>query len=176
MNKVASVLETFKVGERNFWIAIIAVVVALFLGFVVFPWWYDMYYGAASNETAAVLSLRKIDALETLYAAAHADKGFACDFSLLRATEQASDPKDATEALSGDFHGYAFTLSGCTPQVNRIATHYQVTAVPTKPGSTGVHAFCTDQTSQLFYDEEGSPSQCLDARRLVPERWTLNKR
>src|SRR5580700_7021129 len=86
----ASVPEQFKVGEKNFWIAFIAFVVLLFLILVVFPWWHERYFGVAANESAAVGALRWVNALENQYAAAHADKGFACEFLLLQATEQMS--------------------------------------------------------------------------------------
>jgi hypothetical protein len=59
MNNVASVLETFKVGERNFSIAIIAIALLLFLGLVVFRWWYNMYYGwLATNPPRSFPSAR----------------------------------------------------------------------------------------------------------------------
>jgi hypothetical protein len=169
MNRSASFLERFKIGERNFWIALSAFIFLLFFVFTVVPWWRDEYFGAASNESAAVVSLHKVNALETSYSAAHLDKGFACEFQLLQAAERTSDPHQSTDALSGESSGYTFALIGCAPELNGIVTHYQVTAVPTKPGVSGVRVFCTDQTGQLFYDNDSSVLQCFAARQLVPE-------
>jgi hypothetical protein len=170
MNKSARFLDEFKIGERKFWIALSAFIFLLFFVFAVIPWWRDMYFGAASNESAAVVCLHKVNALEISYSAAHLDKGFACEFTLLQAAERNSDPHHLTEALSGESSGYTFALIGCTPEANGIVTHYQVTAVPSKPGVSGVRAFCTDQTGQLFYDNDSSVLRCFAARQLVSER------
>jgi hypothetical protein len=168
----ASVPEQFKVGEKNFWIAFIAFVVLLFLILVVFPWWHERYFGVAANESAAVGALRWVNALENQYAAAHADKGFACEFLLLQATEQMSGAaaRNPAEALSSKSHGYNFAFIGCATDAHGIVTHYQVAAVPVKPAVSGLWAFCTDQTGVLFYDDEASASQCLASRQTVPER------
>jgi hypothetical protein len=61
--------------------------------------WHDKYFGVAQNESAAVGGLRKINTLENQYAASHADKGFACELSLLRPIEAVTDPYDPTSAL-----------------------------------------------------------------------------
>jgi hypothetical protein len=71
MNKSAGFFEQFKIGERKFWIALSAVIFLLFFVFTVIPWWHDKYFGAASNESAAVVSLHEINALETSYSVAH---------------------------------------------------------------------------------------------------------
>jgi hypothetical protein len=168
----ASVLEQFKVGERNFWIASIAVVVLLFLVLVVFPWWHERYFGVAANESAAVGALRAVNTLENQFAAAHADRGFACEFPLLQVPEQMSGAavRNPTKALSGKSSGYNFSFIGCAADAHGIVTHYQVVAVPVTPAVTGLRAFCTDQTGALFYDDEASASQCLASRQPVTER------
>jgi hypothetical protein len=168
----ASVLEQFKVGEKNFWIASIAFVVLLFLIFVVFPWWHERYFGVAADESAAVGALRWVNTLENQYAAAHAAKGFACEFRLLQATEQMSGAaaRHPAEALSAKSHGYNFSFIGCAADAHGIVTHYQVAAVPMKPAVTGLRTFCTDQTGALFYDDEASASQCFASRETVSER------
>lgn len=170
MNKSARFLDEFKIGERKFWIALSAFIFLLFFVFAVIPWWRDTYFGAASNESAAVVCLHKVNALEISYSAAHLDKGFACEFTRLQAAERNNDPHHLTEALSGESNGYTFALIGCAPEANGIVTHYQVTAVPSKPGVSGVRAFCTDQTGQLFYDNDTSVLRCFAARQLVSER------
>jgi hypothetical protein len=111
----ARVLAQFKVGERNFWIASIAVVVLPFLVLVVSPWWHERYFGVAANESAAVGALRTVNTLENQYAAAHADRGFACEFPLLQVTEQMSGAavRNPTEAPAGKSTGYNFTFIGC---------------------------------------------------------------
>ena len=126
----------------------------------------------AANESAAVGALRTFNALENQYAAAHADRGFACEFRLLQKTEQRGGvaARNLTEALSGKSCGYNFAFIGCAADGDGIVAHYQVAAVPVKPGVTGLRAFCTDQTSVLFYDDEASTSQCLASRQTVPER------
>jgi hypothetical protein len=50
VNKSASFLEQFKIGERNFWIALSTFIFLLFFIFAVIPWWRDLYFGAASTN------------------------------------------------------------------------------------------------------------------------------
>jgi hypothetical protein len=85
--------------------------------------WHEAYYGMKANETAAITSLRKINLLESRYAAAHTDKGFACALSGPKATEQSNEAGSPTEALSGDSHGYQFALSGCNLDSGGIVTY-----------------------------------------------------
>jgi len=134
------------------------------------PWWHDKYFGVAGNESAAVSVLRNVNALERRRAATHDDKGFTCVMKQLRETQLTSDAYDSSAALlTGQSRGYRFALVGCAPEANGIVTHYQATAVPVNPYGTGVRAFCTDESSQLFYDNEASASQCLALRQVLAD-------
>lgn len=126
--------------------------------------------GVVKNEATAVSSLEKINTLEREYAVAHPTKGFACELSSLRQPEKTRDRYDATTALlAGEWSGYKFTVASCTAERNGTVAHYQITAVPIKLGGTGAHAFCTDDSRQLFYDNGGSPAQCLALRRALDD-------
>jgi hypothetical protein len=131
---------------------------------------HDKYFGVSKYEADAVDSLGKINSLENQYAAIHPDKGFACELTVFRPPQEsgtnASD--QISGALSVQQNGYEFALVGCTPEASGIVTHYQIVAVPIRPGGTGIRAFCTDQTGKLFYDLGGSPSECLASRREIP--------
>jgi len=129
------------------------------------PHFYDSNAGVRKNESAAVGSLAKINALQSKYAAAHPTEGFACQLQRLRPAEGKTTVYDPTTALlSGEWSGYKFALAGCTSAANGIITRYQITAVPSSRGLSGVRAFCTDESGKLFYEEKGSATECLSSR------------
>lgn len=122
-----------------------------------------------ANEAAAVSKLRTVVTLETKYAAAHSEKGFACELSLLRTSEQTrADDYDALSFLVKPTHaGYKFTLGNCYANTQGVVVHYQASAVPVESGRTGFRAFCTDDSGLLWYDAGGSATNCLASRRSL---------
>lgn len=133
------------------------------------PSFHDTHFGMAQNESAAVGSLRKLTSLENQYAAAHTDRGFACELTLLQPTEDMKETLGPSSALlTGKWSGYKFALVGCAPNASGVTTHYAVTAVPISPYRTGVRAFCSDESGSIFYDHTGSASECLAGRQLLP--------
>jgi type IV pilus assembly protein PilA len=144
---------------------ILTIVVVLFINT---PSFTDSHNGPRQNESAAVGSLRKINALERQHALRHATNGFACELSQLRSTDKANDQYDAIDApLNGEWSGYKFILATCVAETSGIISHYQAVAIPVDPGKTGVRAFCTDESGELFYDPDGSASGCLSTRRPI---------
>jgi hypothetical protein len=163
-------------GRRNskgwkFWTKLFVALIFLFAVLLFFsPSFHDTYFGVAKNESAAVGSLRKITTLETQYAAEHSNKGFACELPLLRPIEKLTDAYDPIAALlSGEWSGYKFAVVDCSAESNGIVTHYGVTAVPTNPGRSGIRAFCTDQSGQLYYSNEASASKCVATRQALSD-------
>jgi hypothetical protein len=95
----------------------------------------------------------------------HPNDGFACQLQRLRPAEDATTAYDPTTALlAGEWSGYKFVLSRCTPTEKGIVIRYQITAIPIARGVTGVRAFCADESGALFYEESGSASECLSSR------------
>ncbi len=134
------------------------------------PSFHDAHFGVARYESAAVGSLSKINELERQYASAHVDKGFACNLPLLLTTDKKSDEYDSTASLlSGEHAGYKFAVATCALDTTGKVSRYEITAVPTAFGRTGVRAFCTDQSGQLSYDQEGSGPRCLALRHPLPD-------
>jgi hypothetical protein len=132
------------------------------------PHFHDSHAGVRQNESAALGSLAKINALQSKYAVAHPNEGFACQLQLLRPAEDRTTVYDpATALLSGEWSGYKFVLVGCLPAANGIVIRYQITAVPVARGLTGMRAFCTDESGKLFYEENGSATECLSSRLPV---------
>jgi hypothetical protein len=170
MNPTLRGLERKNPKRWKFW-AILSIALIFLIGVLTFfsPSFHDKHFGVAQNESTAVGSLRKLNSLESQYAAAHADKGFACELTLLRPTEgmKKSFGPYAT-LLTGAWSGYKFDVVGCVPAANGMVTHYALTAVPVSPYRTGVRAFCTDDSGNLFFDYTGSGPECLAARQLLP--------
>lgn len=136
---------------------------------LVSPGFHDAHFGVAKNESTAVSSLLVINTLEKAYASTvHTGGGFSCQLPLLRPVAKIRDAYDPIGSLlAGTRSGYRFALVGCGAGANGIASHYELTAVPVKPGTTGIRAFCTDQSGQVFYDLHSSASQCLALRQSL---------
>jgi hypothetical protein len=142
--------------------------VSLLLAIAFSPHFHDSQAGVRQNESAAVGSLAKINSLQSKYAVAHPKEGFTCQLQRLRPPEDRTNAYDPTTALlSGEWSGYKFVLVGCAPAANRVVIRYQITAVPIARGLTGMRSFCTDEAGKLFYDENGSATECLSSRRPV---------
>jgi len=171
MNTPSSGLVQRNTKGWKLWAKFLIVFMALFAVLLLFsPSFHDKHFGVAQNESAAVGGLRKLNTLESQYAGAHPNKGFACELPLLRLSEKRDNAYDPIAALlAGDWSGYKFAVVGCVADAEGIVTHYSITAVPTSPGRTGIRAFCSDQSGQLFYDNEASASQCMAARHGLPD-------
>jgi hypothetical protein len=105
-----------------------------------------------------VSKLRAVTMLEKKFAAAHLDKGFACELSLLVPEEGEQNPVDYDPLrflTTGTSAGYKFALANCRTDAKGVVVHYEATAVPVERGKTGFHAFCTDDSGLLWYDAEG---------------------
>ena len=154
-------------SERSFWL-ILAITLIFLIVVAVLLFVPNHSHPPRQNEFAAIGGLRRVNTLETQYAVGHTDRGFACELPLLRPTEKVNDLYDPTSALlTGEWSGYRFGVAGCAADASGIVTHYQVVAVPVNPGRTGIRAFCTDQSGEVFYDPDGSGSKCLALRRPI---------
>jgi hypothetical protein len=168
MSVSRKVFRRTRIGWK-FWIpaGCLALLFAFFL--LLTPSVHDKYFGVAKNEATAVGSLHKIYELENAYATAHPDHGFACELNQLRADSHMPDGYAIFLNLrTGEWVGYKYEIVGCTQEKDGVFAHYQVTAVPLRPWTSGVRASCTDQTGSIFYDHTGSASECLAARQLLP--------
>jgi hypothetical protein len=52
------------------------------------------------------------------------------------------------------------------PKTNPVVNRYEVTAVPLRPQKTGIRAFCTDQSGEIFYELTGSAPGRRELRAL----------
>lgn len=164
-NIKANARESPKVGVR-------LILAALLLGlvgfFVLIPSHTDFHNGPRQNESAAIGSLRTLNTLEAQYAATHPEKGYACDLSLLNSAGKNNSAYDPTKALlTGVSSGYKFEIVGCEPDAQGVASHYRATAVPLRQAETGIRAFCSDESVQVFYDPGGSAASCLSMHRPI---------
>ena len=122
-----------------------------------------------AHEAVAVSKLLTVIELQSKYAAAHADKGFACELPLLKPAEQRDDADyDPFGFLAtGTWAGYRFALDGCQVDKRGTVAHYQASAVPIERGTTGFRAFCTDETGIVRYDNSGLKANCLASGRAL---------
>jgi type II secretory pathway pseudopilin PulG len=112
----------------------------------------------AANEASAAHSVRMIATAERAYSAQNPTQGFTCNL-----TDLNSAGLSDSDLLSGQKHGYVFTLQNCTVEsTGTPVTKFQVTAIPSSLNTTGTKAFCTDETGALRLDSHGSAQDCLD--------------
>jgi hypothetical protein len=123
------------------------------------------------NQYRAVRSIRDLSLAEHSYALQHPDAGFACDLGEL-GERGVGPPVGLIDRVlaSGTKSSYHFEI-GCAQSERKKATTYTITAVPTKPGTTGVYALCTDQTGEIWYSDNGSISDCLTKHKPIEQKY-----
>jgi hypothetical protein len=112
----------------------------------------------AANEASAAGSVRILETLEFDYSQQHPNQGFTCSLSELNSLGL-SDPR----LLSGRKNGYDFSLQNCAAASSGgPVTRFQIMAVPAVLHSSGMKAFCADETSAIRFDQDGSAQECID--------------
>ena len=109
----------------------------------------------AANQASAVGSLHTLNAVEVIYASTY-NTGFSPNLSSLGPGTGTSGPSaagviDSVLAGTGNTsvkNGYTFTYSANADSARRRET-YSLTAAPSKPGTTGVKYYYTDQTRKI---------------------------
>ena len=124
----------------------------------------------ATNETAAIGSLRAIASAEADYARNY-DKVFACTLAQLGPPLKNLKPgRDAagliSERLARDSvtNGYKFSVASCSD----TGRSYRLVAVPTELGTTGKRSFCSDQSAHIYYSDDGTADACLAQGKPLP--------
>ena len=123
------------------------------------------------NQRRAVASIQALNLAEQEYATLHPDTGFACNISDLGRNDSEVSRSALVDRVlvSGTSSWYHFDIR-CSPSVGRAAA-YRITALPVEPGVTGQYALCTDQSREIWYSENGSPSDCLATRKPVDRKY-----
>ncbi len=109
-----------------------------------------------ANESSAVGSVRNLVSAEISYQSTHPQAGFTCNLSDLSGLID-------SRLASGQKTGYVFALQNCTAEkTGDPASHFQITASPVTYNTTGVRAFCTDESGVTRLDNAGSAPGCVD--------------
>jgi hypothetical protein len=157
------------VRKRTFLLAVTAFFVALVLWLGISPPKTSRIF---LNQRRAVDSIRNLNLAEHEYATQHPNAGFACDLGYLgeHGSEALSRVALVDRILaSGTKSSYHFDIR-CSTGVGR-STAYTITAVPVEPGTTGQYALCTDQSGEIWYSENGSPSDCLVTHKPMERKY-----
>jgi type II secretory pathway pseudopilin PulG len=121
----------------------------------------------AANESSAVASVHAINRAELEYQTTYPSSGFTCRLESLGGSAGCTPSADHACLLdnalaSGNHNGYIFELRNCAPaQEGGPIMKYQLLARPARFNSTGVRAFCTDESFAIRFDPSGSADQCL---------------
>lgn len=117
----------------------------------------------AANESAAVASVRTLEAAEVTYSTLHPSQGYTCSLSDLAEANAIRGP-----LATGQKTGYAFELAGCSPGPDGGANvKYQVLAYPLRVNQSGVRAFCSDESAVIKADSSGSAQACVESGRAL---------
>jgi hypothetical protein len=99
-----------------------------------------------------------ITTAEVTYATTYADKGYTCELAELQ-NAQIID----TALASGQKTGYRFELRGCEAETpGGPNTKFRVVAYPLTQNTTGLKAFCSDESAIVKYDKSGSADNCVE--------------
>jgi competence protein ComGC len=121
----------------------------------------------AANEASAAHSVRTVATAERAYAAQHPTEGFTCNLADLNSAGLSD-----SDLLTGQKHGYVFTLQNCTvDSTGTPVTKFQVTAVPASLNATGAKAFCSDETNVVRSVSRGSAQEVsrVDRQFSLPQ-------
>ena len=111
----------------------------------------------AANEASAAASVRALVTAEVAYSSSHPDIGFTCSLSDLAGLIDG-------RLANGQKSGYAFELSGCGAETEgKGNTKYRVAAYPVTKNTTGIRAFCSDESAVIRVDSNGSAEGCLES-------------
>lgn len=128
------------------------------------------------NQMRAETTLRDVVRVQRNFEKRNQSLGFACTFDDLVHKSPDYDPEDLDRVTASGFRsGYLFELK-CAESSKSRNTRYVVTAVPAQPGLTGEFALCTDETGDIWADEEGSASACLKAKKPFKNNWQKHSR
>ena len=127
----------------------------------------------AANESSAVGSVRTIGTAEVTYSSSWGS-GYAASLANLGGGPGCV-ASQATACLIDDLlsvapftkSGYVFTAVGTLP-VNGINNGFEITAVPAVFQTTGVRAFCDDQTGVIRFDASGAIAGACSQVNPVP--------
>ena len=109
----------------------------------------------AANEAAAVASMRAVIDAEANYQATHQEAGFTCRLPEMSGLDPA--------LVGGLRHGYSFLLQNCAAATEGgPVVRFQLVVSPLAKGTSGIRAFCTDETGVIRMDAGGSGDNCLD--------------
>jgi hypothetical protein len=129
---------------------------------------YSLNRKWVTYEAGAAGALRDLNRLEKAYSESRSDKSYVCDLSRLPyASTPVSPYADLVSRQGGAYGGYRFAFGRCEADADGIVRHYQLVAWPREQSVTGLHAFCTDETGEIFSDPDGSTTKCLAARRRL---------
>ncbi|PYX41330.1 MAG: hypothetical protein DMG81_03985 [Acidobacteria bacterium] len=120
--------------------------------------------GVETIETAALGRLRTLSTAEVSYTASFPEVGFTCSLADLGGSGQDEPTPNAAMLIdaglaSGKLDGYVFSLEDCT---GSPVDHFQILAIPENTG-TEMRAFCSDESANIRYSENGDAGACLSA-------------
>jgi type IV pilus assembly protein PilA len=111
----------------------------------------------AADEASATGSVRNLISAEISYQTTNPKAGFTCKLSDLGSAGLID-----SSLVSGQKSGYVFTLQNCgADNEGDPISKFQITASPATPNSSGVRAFCADESAVVWVDDTGSVKKCL---------------
>jgi len=123
-----------------------------------------------ADETSAIQSLRVLNSAEAEYSSTYPEHGFACSLAALGGNGASGAPTPEAAQIIGDDltsghkAGYTLVISDCSKKTvdkHDVFVSYKITAVPDRPGQTGVRGYCTDESGVIRFAPKGG-SNCTE--------------
>ena len=129
-------------------------------------------FGTATQQQrdAVVLRhLRMLTSAESAYAAAYPGIGFTCSLSDLAGSDAGRTGPRAAMLIDDEeakplVDGYVYVLSDCA---GSPVNHFRLAGVPENPES-GQRAFCSDESGEIHYADNGQAASCLEGGEQLP--------
>jgi len=120
----------------------------------------------SANESAAVGSVKAINAAETTLIITYPNNGYTCIMTHLGPPPPGVAPNRNTGAdlvgadvASGVKSGYALNFTNC-PAPPRDG--YNIDATPLSIGTTGLRAFCSSEAQTIYFAADGTANTCYN--------------
>lgn len=146
---------------------VIAIIFLLVVALEMAPTLHGPHRRQVLKETSAVGRLRMVGQLEYTYSANSPTKAVTCDLRELMPLRSEAERYGDSFFLEGRTLGYTYSMLDCRPGADGVIRTYQLTAVPTDPGASGIRAFCSDQSGAIWYDDHGSALECVEHGTLL---------
>jgi len=158
-------------SQRGFSLIELLIVVAIILVIAAIAMPNLMRARMASNEAATVATLRSVNTAQVTYITVYPAVGYAASLTILGPPASGATADASAAGLLDNFigcttatcikSGYIFEITPDTA-IGLVTPGYVASAIPLRPGSSGVRGFCSTEDSVVHFDALAATSSYTD--------------